>query len=378
VKRRLIIFGIVAILITITAILLNKNKYAHPGQLETQYRVNYLTRVLSSHWSDELTALGKQNPEWVLFSYSFSAYALTNIAASDSAFKPAACKFIEMAVGKMLDENLSEHFRFEGENGKTSFRSSVLYLGHLNLTLGCLRYLSENSTYNKLNDSISALLYEQYIKSKSFCLESYPGGIWIPDNTVALASLYLHSQNTGSNYKQACKDWVNFVRLHYTEKETGLLYSTVSPENVRSLEVPRGSMIGWSILFIYRFDPAFAKELYENYKSCFSTNYLVVRPFKEIRGSWKSGAGDVDSGPLFLGYSAPASTFALGDAIAMRDYVTAEKISNLIAIFSGKKAEGGEMKFKTRFYNVSVSPMTEAVLLYMETMKEWISKKEIN
>lgn len=343
-----------------------------------QYRVNYLTRVLSSPRSDELTALEKQNPEWVLFSYSFSAYALTNIAASDRAFKPAARKFIEMAVGKILDENLAKHFRFEGENGKTSFQSSVLYLGHLNLTLGCLRYLSGTSTYNKMNDSISALLYEQYTKSKSLCLESYPGHIWIPDNTVALASLNLHSQNTGSNYKQICKDWVDFVRLHYMEKETGLLYSTISPENASPVEAPRGSMIGWSLMFIYRFDAAFAKELYENYKSVFSTNYLAVRPFKEIQGSWENGVGDIDSGPLFLGYSAPATTFALGDAIAMRDYATAEKISNVIALFSKKEISGGEMKYKTRFYNVSASPMTEAILLYMETMKEWNTKKVLN
>ena len=84
----------------------------------------------------------------------------------------------------------------------------MLYLGHLNLMLGCHRQLVPNSPYCQLNDSLSAALYRRYGQEPAGNLASYPHLRWLPDNTVALASLALHGRLTGSTYAAAGRRWV--------------------------------------------------------------------------------------------------------------------------------------------------------------------------
>ena len=74
-------------------------------------------------------------------------------------------------------------------------------------------------------------------------------------------------------------------------------------------------MLGWSIWFLARFDSAFAHQQYRRYLAVGSTNLGVLRPCREWPGRYATGAGDVDSGPLILGYGIPATVFACADAV---------------------------------------------------------------
>lgn len=205
--------------------------------------------------------------------------------------------------------------------------------------LGCHRQLVPASPYGPLHDSLSAALYRRYGREPAGNLASYPHLRWLPDNTVALASLALHGRLTGSPYAAAGRRWVATARRQWLAAETGLLASRVD-EGGRVSEGPRGSMLGWSIWFLTRVDSALARQQYQRYQAVGSTNLGVLRLYREQPGRFATGAGDVDSGPLLLGY---------GIGLGSREIV-----------------ENDELRYGVRLVELNVNPLSEALLLWAE------------
>lgn len=377
-KKRYKILLSLSLILTILILVLRFQKYTYPSKSEIELRVNYLERILKAPLSDsaDIVTIESENPEWSLFSLSFSSFALTNITIRDSTFKNKSILLIDSAIQKALTETVYSLYFYEQNPFSPTIDTtgSVLYFGHLNMMLGCYRLLSQDSKYDELNDKISQSLLTRFRKSEFMCLESYPNRIWIPDNTVALASLKLHSQNTGKQYS-IFKDWLTYAKKHFLDKETSLLCSTIDPKTGRQTEEPRGAMLGWSIFFIYRFDEAFAKEQYQQYKDKFSDNIFVFRLFRERYQDRKTDLyGDIDSGPIIRGYSIPANAFAFADAVAMNDLYTAKRLHRLIKFGSQELHQNNEITYKTRFVEVKTRPLAEALLLYFETMTSWEDK----
>ncbi|MDO7851913.1 hypothetical protein [Hymenobacter convexus] len=344
--------------------------YRYPAESNLRRKANYLARIVSTPESEstELAALG--NAEWSLFSMSYAAYAFTNMAQLDSSFRPEAAQYTRLAIGRMLTGTIAQAFRNPESAAAADSVTSVLYLGHLNLMLGCHRLLDSASPYRALHDSLSATLCRRLAAAPNHCLESYTGGVWVPDNTVALASLQLHSDLTGSPYRAFCRQWVAYARQHLTDSATGLLLSKPRTR-FHAAEEPRGSHLGWSISFLYRFAPAFAAEQYRLYQQHFSTNFGVIRLYRERKGSYETSEGDVDSGPLILGYSIPANAFAFGNAVALRDWRNAQRLRRVIRFGSREHENPVELHYGVRFVDLPVSPLAEALLLNAETMTPW-------
>lgn len=375
-KLRTKIFLILLVLFFSWIVILQFQTYKYPDVENIDKRINYLERVINQplNGNSEVIRLGYENPEFTLFTYAYSTYASTNLAIKDSTYKQRVVPLIKESILKVLDSKITSPYNIDSTF--TLMDSipdySVLYLGHLNLMMGCYRLLSEDSIFNTLNDKISKSLFRRYNETEFFNLESYPSSIWIPDNSVAIASLKLHSTNTNSNYSSACTDWVNYLKQHHIEKETGVLYSTIDSKNGKAIEEPRGSMLGWSILFIYQFDSQFAIELYNNYKKDFSNDFLVFRLFRERSQNRDTSIGDIDSGPIFLGYSIPANQFALGASILSGDYKTAKKLERLINFGTSQIEDNNEFKYNVKFTEMNISPMAEALVLNSLTIIKWV------
>lgn len=355
---------------------LSLETFTPPTADEIDKRLNYLERVIYETLtsSAEVMRLKSENPEFMLFTYAYSSYAVTNLATQDSSYVERAIPLIRESITKVLEEQVWSVYGIDSVEhlSDASREVSVLYLGHLNLMLGCYRLLSNDDRYNDLNNQISASLAERYRACPFLNLESYPSQIWIPDNTVAIASLKLHAHNAHSDYGTLCEQWVEYARNNYLEQYTGVLYSTIDASTGKAREEPRGSMLGWSIMFIYQFDAEFAMELYDNYKSYFSTNYGVLRLFRERYDSSVTAMADIDSGPIVMGYSIPANEFALGCAITAKDYGTAKKIERLIGIGAETIEENNELRYKVRFVDMNISPMAEALVLNSLTLYKWV------
>jgi hypothetical protein len=298
---------------------------------------------------------------------------MTNLAIRNSSRRASSAAIIKLAIEAAINEDIVNNFNIPGKNKTNGIVpcNSVLYLGQLNLMLGCYRRISKDSCFNKLNDSISQWLFTEYSHSSCLNLESYLGNIWIPDNSVAIASLKLHSFNTNSGYDKLCNEWVARMRTKYTSPKTKVLYSTINASNGNPEEEPRGSMLGWSIMFIYQIDSTFSKELYTNYKQNFSTNLISLRLFKERHNDFSINSGDIDSGPLLLGYSIPANEFALAGAICHKDYKTALKLERLIKLGTHKIIENDMMHYSVRFIDFNISPLAEAMVLNSMTIVNW-------
>jgi hypothetical protein len=343
--------------------------YQPPNRANVRLRLNYLERVMEEGAAPP-TALGKltqQNPEWGLFTLSFSTYALTNLATQQPDLRAEAAATIGRAIAVALTPPLREPFDDALPNKylAPSLPSSVLYLGHLNLMLGCHRQLVPNSPYRHLHDSLSAALAARYQQEPAGNLASYPHLRWLPDNTVALASLALHSQLTGSPYAEAGRRWVTMAKAKWLDPQTGLLASQVDAQG-RPTEAPRGSMLGWSIWFIARFDSAFARQQYQRCQAAHSTNLGALRLYREQPGDYRTGAGDVDSGPLLLGYGIPATAFAFADAVALHDYRNAQRLRRVISLGSREIRDGDELRYGVRLIDLEVNPLSEALLLWAD------------
>lgn len=344
--------------------------YAPPDAANMRLRLNYLERVIREGAAPG-TALGEltqRNPEWGLFTLSFSTYALANLAQHDPSIRPEAARYIDLAIKGVLAGPIRQAFAADwptpAEGGDT-LPPSVLYLGHLNLMLGCHRQLVPNSPYCQLHDSLSAALYRRYGREPAGNLASYPHLRWLPDNTVALASLALHGRLTGSSYAAAGRRWAARAQAHWLDAETGLLASRVDKEG-RASEGPRGSMLGWSIWFLARFDPALARQQYRRYQAAGSTNLGVLRLYREWPGRYATSVGDVDSGPLILGYGIPVTAFACADAVALRDGRNAQRLRRVISLGSREIVANDELRYGVRLVELNVNPLSEALLLWAE------------
>ncbi|WP_051718357.1 hypothetical protein [Hymenobacter sp. IS2118] len=370
-KRRVALIFVVLLAVFLCALSLG-NHHA-PAQPALRKKARYLERMISvaPDSPSDLAKLKALNPEWALFSLSFSVYALTNMAERDPNFRAEAAHYAQLAIQKVLTENISAFARTaDSPPLQIDTAGSVLYLGHLNLMLGCHRLLDPASRFAGLHDTLSRVLHGRYRRAPSHCLPSYPNQTWVPDNTVALASLSLHSQLTGSRYGQYCAQWVTYARQHLTDKSSGLLFSRpATPDH--EAEEPRGSMLSWSIAFLYRFDPAYAAAQYRLYQQQFSTNLGVVRMYKEWPGRFATTTGDIDSGPLILGYGIPATAFAFGNAVALRDWRNAQRLRRVISLGSRETETAAEIQYGIRVVDLPVSPLAEALLLHAETMTPW-------
>jgi hypothetical protein len=359
------------ILIIISLIISNSQiNGQNPFCKDYEKKSNYLIFEIENFSNGQSDFSRLYSGEWILFSLSYSVYGFTNIAMIDSLFRPKAIKYIDLAIEKTLNIN---GFGYESlrDSQIVDTSASVLFYGHLNLMIGCYRLLTNDSKYSKLHDLITKSLYLRFQKSKYKLLESYSESVWIPDNCVAIASLYISDLVTQNGYTKYCTDWTDFIRENYLDYKTNLLVSTVNVQNGDKLEEPRGSMIGWSIFFISKFNYGFAKELYLSYKQKFSVNTLLFRLFRERYKKWTISRGDVDSGPLILGFSVPANGFAYGNAIAMRDYKAAKKIGRLIRLGAKKIDKDDIIRYKVRFLKFPISPLAESLLLFSETMTDW-------
>jgi hypothetical protein len=349
-------------------VFLSQQTFKSPSAGEIDKRIHYLERIIFEDLdsNSEIVQLGYVNYEWMLFSYSYSTFALANLSKQDSSLTKKVIPIIKEAITKVMQKPIYSPYNIDIEklDSDSIPEYSVLYLAHLNLMLGTYRQLSTDTAFHQLNDRISASLYQRYSNSNYLSLESYPSSIWIPDNTVAISSLHLHSKITGSLYQSIVDSWIDFTRNNYVEPHTGTLYSMINPENGTPFEEPRGSMLGWSIMFISQFEPDFARELYSNYKLHFSTNLGMYQPFKERYNVSNTDIGDIDSGPILFGYNIPANEFALSGAIFTGDLKTAKRIERLIDFGTSKQIKHDELYYETLFIDFKISPMAEALVLY--------------
>lgn len=332
-------------------------------------RLNYLESIIDEPLDSDsrISKLMETNAEWILFTYSFTTFSCYHLLEKDSISKERAEELMKKSIEKALDPGVSMHYSTNPYDLKDF--NSVLYLGHLNMMLGMYCKISDDDSYEDLFINISKYLEKAFMNSTSFQLESYPEAIWISDNAQAMASLKFYQDFAFGMDMPVIEDWKNIIQRKYTETVVNLPYSTVNFESRLPEEEPRGSMLGWIIMFTHYFDKEWADSMYKDYKTHFSADSLTFRMFRERYNDFSTNVGDIDSGPIINGFSIPASQFALICAINAGDQETIDLLYKLVRFGTQEIETETEFKYKTRMIEFEISPLAEALMLYAESVK---------
>jgi hypothetical protein len=192
-------------------------------------------------------------------------------------------------------------------------------------------------------DAIAAAFTDALDAGRSPFLAAYPDQTWPVDNVVALAALRQADVVTGQDHGPLVARWIEQA-LEHADPRTGLLPHRTDPVTGAAIDGSRGTSQSiiqrlWPIL-----DPASAPEVYRRFREHFVTGaagFVGVREYPV----GVDGAGDVDSGPLVLGFSASASAVTIGAARANGDLDLAAAILHEADVFGLPLTLGGERRY---------------------------------
>lgn len=323
-------------------------------------QAHYLEDVIAHEYDRSQIVWDVRNVGEELFTLSFSSYAFLNLAFRDSSFVPEARASIKQAIDRVLLLN-SQGIAYAAVSEMS--QENLLYVGHLNLMLGAYALAGGDGEYATLHKDLTDQLSDRVGAAPIKNLETYPDKIYPADNAVVLASLQVYDLVYRTDYDVACAEWVSWMKNNGLDDKTGLMASRIASTG-ELIDGPRGCALSWSVIFVNMFDPSFAGDQYRLYKEKMGRNFGPIYAFKERPGDWTIGSGDIDSGPIFLGYSVAATGIGLGAAMIENDDA-AGKIFNLIRLIDGGKED--EDTFHYRHF----TPLSDALLLFCKTMTSW-------
>lgn len=206
--------------------------------------------------------------------------------------------------------------RIKSPEGTAPFDASlrpeygVFYAGWTNWLRGGVIALkhSEAAEIDEFTSS-SVEIATAFRTARTPFLPSYPGQAWPVDSVVAIASLSLYDALVAPRFGRIETNWVAAAKSKL-DPATGLLPHQVAPEQTGARATSQ-SMI---LRFLTDIDPAFARAQYEIFRDKFVADVGVREYPKGV-----AGKGDVDSGPLLLGISLPATVVAMGAARVQHD-----------------------------------------------------------
>lgn len=241
-------------------------------------------------------------PEGSAFSYALYALSWSGLAARirvDDSLRTHAAREVRWAYEQLDNDASRAQF-----NGLLEPPFGIFYAGWRNQVLAALIALEPSDTaLARVFDRESTLIAEAFAASTTPYLESYPGKAWPADAVVALHSLHLHERLRGADHGAVITRWVQQARARRDERE--MIPHAWRPEGMTPPQ-GRGSSLALMNVFLTDIDSALAAEQFSAWKGYGITETFGVPAVRE-HPVGINAPGDVDSGPLILGYG-PAAT----------------------------------------------------------------------
>lgn len=133
---------------------------------------------------------------------------------------------------------------------------------------------------------------------------SYPGSAWPADAVVCAASLSLHDRIFDRQYAQAIRNWVSRVEAHYDA--SGMIPHSVRPFDGKTRESARGSSQALMLIFMREIDEQVANKQFKMFRDRFVDAKVGLAGIREYPMG-EFGLGDIDSGPVILGFGGVAT-----------------------------------------------------------------------
>lgn len=344
--------------------------YPSPEKDKVLKRLHYLETSIGQNDHEKNQYMGYEGQ---LFTLSYTALAINNIGAKWPELNKRLKLLAALLVKEINQSSLANAF-YESSD-EIDPTSSILYWAHWNFAW-CIAAKLEvlDSTQMALHQKRNHQLLTAFERAQHGFIPSYPSAIWVTDNVAGLASMQLFHQVYGEEKPKLLDSLLQRIDQEYCDEALNLPNSTINPQTGESAEAPRGSMLGWSIIFSSYVNQQISKKWFENFKTHMGRNRLLFYLFKE----WPKGADgqdDMDSGPTLWSYSIPANAFALGGALVHEDYCVANKCKRLMRWGRSSIETDSTLRYKTRAIDLNASPMMEALSLYLETM-HWANSNQ--
>ena len=302
--------------------------------------------------------------EWLFGTYQMAGLGLAQVALEHPEHQAAHLKLLETCVDHILSEQVKAFdiaawredpiATLEGGSGHAA------YLGYLNCLLGYARLLDPSTRHAGLNDRITAALARRVDGSPTLLVESYPGEAYPVDNCAVIGSIGLYDRATGADHRALLDRWVRVCRNRYVDPGTGLLFQSIHAETGQPMDAPRGSGTFLGLYLLSLLDDPVSADLYRAGRLHLADTLAGFGVMREYPAS-VDGAGDIDSGPIVLGYGISATGFAIAGARLHGDREFGARLYATAHLFGAPLTRSGTRQF------VAGGPLGDAILLAMLT-----------
>jgi hypothetical protein len=254
----------------------------------------------------------------------------------------------------------------------------AFYLGWTNWLRGGLLMLQvPNARKDEVEDFKTACaIIANGLRRDGPYMPSYPDKRWPADSVVAAASLRLHDSILKPRYETLLATWL--TRVEQSEDALGLIPHAVGNHDGTRASAARGSSQALMLRFLFEIDPDRTRKWYRTVRQQFVTSKAGLPAMLEYPKG-KEGPGDVDSGPLIAGASAPAMVVNIGTAMLLGDRPYVETMIPTIEMVGfalpGKKYAFGMLPVGDAFlaWSKSARPLTRPAQkeTYSPVVSEW-------
>jgi hypothetical protein len=315
-----------------------------------------------------VTGSSRFDGEWLFGTYMMSAMGFGQTAAERSGTKrDENIARMETCLDVILHDPRVRAFdeKAWGTAPLTSLvedRGHVAYLGYTGLALSLHRHLRPSSRFTEDEAAIVQALARRIEASPTGFVETYPGEVYPVDNASALAALALHARATKQPPSLALLRGLEAMNRKGIDPSTGLLFQAVNVADATPRDTPRASGTALASYFLSFADGPTSRSLFRalersQFRTVLGFGGMMEYP-RDARGT---RAGDIDSGPVFLGFGVSASGFAIGASRAHGDRDTFNALYATAQLFGAPLDEDG-----TRTY-VTGGPIGDAILFAMLT-----------
>lgn len=190
-------------------------------------------------------------------------------------------------------------------------------------------------------------------------VESYQGEAWPADAASGAAVLASCGTLLDPRYTRTARDWLR-AAVARADPATGLIpHAAGSPQ-------PRGESVALMVRFLYEIDPAVAAAQYRGFERTFATRFAGLLPAAREYPRGADGTGDIDSGPVILGVSAPASVVGIA-AARITGHPAAAADLRATSELLGMPIQFG----RSRSYAFGKLPVGEAFLAWSNVVQPW-------
>ncbi|MFB7724130.1 hypothetical protein [Nocardia sp. NPDC056100] len=302
---------------------------------------------------DQLRASGKGGEltdMWGLLTHQMTAQGLAQICLAHPEWRDRYAPIATRAAAKTLLPEMRSTFTaaWHGQDGMSVLDgpNGHAYLSYPALALGMARLVDPAfpADLAAKQDALVASYERRLLASPTALLDTLPGEAYPTDIAAVAAAIAVHGRATGVDHSAVLAHWAQQVRAVQIDRGTGLVVQRMGVD-AKSHDAPRSSGTGLAAYFAGFADRSLAKELadgmFRQERTLFG--FSAIHEY----GSGYTGPGDIDSGPVILGISVSATSFALAPAHAFANHDVFTRVFRTADLLGLPLHTGPRLRFTT-------------------------------